>query len=308
MIFPMRKLSNTEAVIDMKTYLRSFDFLGAERESGFFQSLKMTCYNNFYPFQVLQGDFEHIEFEPITILYGGNGSGKSTILNIIAEKLHIQRAVKFNKSSFFNSYVNCCECDILDDVPISKIITSDDVFKNLFIQREKNEVIDKKRNETLDLKGKYCEEGAFRRELNGKNLLENYDVLKDLCDATRLSASKFVKSRVEQNIIGKSNGETALDFFMAETQDAGLYLLDEPENSLSAMYQVELANYLANSARFFDAQLIIATHSPFILSIPQAKIYNLDTEPVSETYDWTSLDNVKVYYDFFKRFADKFEK
>ena len=84
--------------------------------------------------------------------------------------------------------------------------------------------------------------------------------------------------------------------------------MDEPENSLSAVYQRELAQYLSDSVRFFDAQLIIATHSPFMLSIPGATIYNLDSEEFCVTEDWTSLDNMIEYYELFKQHSDSFEK
>ena len=65
--------------------------------------------------------------------------------------------------------------------------------------------------------------------------------------------------------------------------------------------------YLYNSVRFFDAQLIIATHSPFMLSIPGAMIYNLDSEEFCITDDWTKLENMKNYYELFKQYSAKFE-
>ena len=64
------------------------------------------------------------------------------------------------------------------------------------------------------------------------------------------------------------------------TEDA-LYLIDEPENSLSAARQLDLREYLISSARYYGCQLVIATHSPILLSIPNAKIYDLDDHPVS---------------------------
>ena len=49
----------------------------------------------------------------------------------------------------------------------------------------------------------------------------------------------------------------------------------------------------------FRCQFIISTHSPFLLSIQDACIYDLDTEPV-QTRQWTELANVRLYYDLFK--------
>ena len=90
---------------------------------------KMTCYNDYYPFGVFTyRNLPCFEFEPITIFYGGNGSGKSTILNVIAEKLCIRRGVPFNKSPFFDDYVELCSSDGRRIPKESRIVTSDDVF------------------------------------------------------------------------------------------------------------------------------------------------------------------------------------
>ena len=58
-------------------YLNSFEFPGEEQEWYFFMDIKRTCYDSFYPFQILsRHNFSRIDFEPVTILYGGNGSFK----------------------------------------------------------------------------------------------------------------------------------------------------------------------------------------------------------------------------------------
>lgn len=69
--------------------------------------------------------------------------------------------------------------------------------------------------------------------------------------------------------------------------------------------QQELLRFLEDSARFFGCQFIIATHSPFLLSMPQAKIYDLDEEIV-DVKKWYELENVKAYYDFFKKHEQEF--
>ncbi len=76
--------------------------------------------------------------------------------------------------------------------------------------------------------------------------------------------------------------------------------MDEPENSLSPKRQMELMKFIEDSARFFGCQFIMSTHSPFLLAMHGAKIYDLDEKPV-EVKKWTELENIRTYYEFFKR-------
>ena len=88
-------------------YLNVFTFPNEDMEFGFFMKIKRTCYDVFYPFMILSRiGFERIDFEPVTILYGGNGSGKSTALNVIAEKIGINRDSIYNKSNFYPDYIH----------------------------------------------------------------------------------------------------------------------------------------------------------------------------------------------------------
>ena len=86
-----------------KTYLKRFLMPSHEREKDFLFNFKMTCYNNFYPFETVPIPFRDLELFPLTILYGGNGCGKTTILNLIAETLEIKRGTRINKSSFMET-------------------------------------------------------------------------------------------------------------------------------------------------------------------------------------------------------------
>ena len=96
-----------------------------------------------------------------------------------------------------------------------------------------------------------------------------------------------------------------MKYYVDRIGENSLYLIDEPENSLSAAFQQELAGFLADSARFFGCQLIIATHSPFLLAIPGARVYDLDSRPV-KVRKWSELENVRAYYDFFKAHETEF--
>ena len=135
--------------------------------------------------------------------------------------------------------------------------------------------------------------------------LADYEELKKVNLSRSKTQSKFVREMLMDNVREHSNGESAFLYFQEKTQEAGLYLLDEPENSLSPERQQELAQFLENSARFFDCQLIIVTHSPFLLAIHGAKIYDLDEDPV-DVKKWTQLSNVRAYYDFFQAHSREF--
>ena len=52
---------------------------------------------------------------------------------------------------------------------------------------------------------------------------------------------------------------------------------------------------------------IIAMHSPFMLGTLDAKIYNIDKEDYS-ICEWYELENVRYFYDFFKKHEKEFEE
>ena len=91
-------------------YLSRFSFPDEDMEYQFILRQKRTCYDSIYPFKVLSNiQLSKISFEPITILCGGNGSGKTTALNIIAETLSIERDSLYNRSNFFEDYIKMCD-------------------------------------------------------------------------------------------------------------------------------------------------------------------------------------------------------
>ena len=66
-------------------YLTRFDFPGESAENNYITGFRSTCWDSFYPFGIFpQRELESVTFEPITIFCGGNGSGKTTALNVTA--------------------------------------------------------------------------------------------------------------------------------------------------------------------------------------------------------------------------------
>lgn len=269
---------------------------------------KNTHLNTWYPWNTLYNrGLNDFSFEDITILYGGNGSGKTTLLNIIAQKLKLKRSTRYNKSTCFNDYISICEYNATDlnaehCIERGCILVSDDVFDAMLKNREENECIDQRREELV--------QEYFNMPQLPRNNLTNPEVLKEykrICDAGRKSCSQYVKANLQRNSKELSNGETAFEFFIESINDDSLVLLDEPENSLSAKWQMELRKFIEGAVRAFRCQFIIATHSPFLLSIPGAKIYNLDSLPI-RTDKWYNLENVRSYYQLFKENESSFNK
>ena len=285
-------------------YLTHFSFPSLEEEYTFHFQLKRTCYDTLYPFGILsKRHLECLDFDPVTILYGGNGSGKTTALNVMAEKLGLPRDTPYNRSNFFEDYTDRCDFRLAGPTAslpaASRVITSDDVFDFMLNIRTLNQGIDRKREELFD---EYLEAKYSHFQMRS---LADYEELKKVNLSRSKTQSKFVREMLMDNVREHSNGESAFLYFQEKMQEAGIYLLDEPENSLSPERQQELAQFLENSARFFDCQLIIATHSPFLLAIHGAKIYDLDEDPV-DVKKWTQLSNVRAYYDFFQAHSREF--
>ncbi|MEK4149340.1 AAA family ATPase [Robertmurraya sp. FSL W8-0741] len=282
-------------------YLHAFSFPNEDMEFDFFMNIKRTCYDSFYPFKILSKKcFESIVFEPVTIIYGGNGSGKSTALNVIAEKAGIKRDSIYNKSNFYPDYINMCHMQLKADIPEnSRIITSDDVFDYMLNIRNLNEGIDQKREELFE---EYLDAKYSHFQMKS---MADYEQLVKVNAARSNTQSRFVRNELMDNVREYSNGESAFKYFTEKIGENGLYILDEPENSLSPKRQMELMKFIEDSARFFGCQFIISTHSPFLLSMRGAKIYNLDENPV-KVRRWTELENVRTYFEFFKSHESQF--
>lgn len=251
-----------------------------------------TVHPSLYPWYTFYNrGLERIDFDDITVFYGGNASGKTTLLNVIAQKLSLHRLSLFNMSLVFDDYCACNGGYKLADghsslraIERGKIIVSDDVFKNILELRQENQKKDIQMDELANL--------------FSTNRLER--------DARKQTMSNFIKRRMTLKTEESSNGEAGFQYFLNEMESNSLILLDEPENSLSAEWQSILARQLCKMVEQKQCQLVIATHSPFLLSLPNAKIYNLDAIPIT-TAPWYELDNMQAYYKLFIAHQREFE-
>ena len=297
-------------------YLRNFNLPSFQDEENITSHWKtnLTTGTGLYPFNIFSSkEFYSLSFEsPITIIYGDNGSGKSTLLNIIAEKLKLKHSAAYNRTHWFNEYISYC--NYKGNIPEqSKIITSDDVFDfmlgfrevNLGIEHNRDIIVDKFINIRNEKEKKSLSLKDYVNKIDCSNP-KSFIEFEEVWEAVKGSLNQFQKKRVRRNIPGKSNGESAIVYFFDKIQENALYLLDEPENSLSPERQLELLEYIQNSEIGCGCQFIIATHSPFLLSLKRSQIYDLDDIPV-RTKKWTELKNVQLYRKFFIEHEDEFK-
>ena len=369
--------------------------------------------SNVYPFRLFEDDLPTLEFAPVTILYGGNGSGKTTILNLIAQRLDLARSGPYNKTAYFDIFKELCEPQLAgesDGFPIplpadSRYISSDDVFSHILKIRRDNEERDLRFNEEArnwrqDIRKVRLDtwkQGGVEKFLNHRQALRQHpgsyarsrgvservreysngcepqlagesdgfpiplpadsryissddvfshilkirrdneerdlrfneearnwrqDIRKVRLDtwkqggvekflnhrqALRQHPGSYARSRgVSERVREYSNGENAFLYFTEAIGETGLYLLDEPENSLSPALQIQLAEFLQASLEL-RTQFIIATHSPLLLGLPGAKVYDLSASPVC-TRPWQQLENVRLLHDFFMLHRSDFEE
>jgi hypothetical protein len=254
---------------------------------------------NIHPYNIFRGKEPDVfVFENITVLYGNNGAGKSTILNLIAHKLNLKGKERINVPvvgviPYFEEFAENCTYTLgINELGMTvKTLPSG----SRYIKSE--EILYEIRKLQQDAVLQESMESNLARERGLKN------------------AKDFLNSKEGQKQIGRfefaqdkySNGETTMQILEDTIQPDNLYLLDEPEVSLSPQNQVELAKKINEMARLLGVQFIIATHSPFMLGILNAKIYNLDTEDY-KVQKWSELENVRYFYEFFKSKESEFKK
>ena len=251
---------------------------------------------NIYPYNCLKNkSAELVLLDDVTIFYGNNGSGKSTLLNLLATKLNVNGAVPptfFGEIDYFEQYIKemSISFEMMEDsMKLYNIPKNSRYLKSEDILYE----IKKIQQETILEEGYYYE----RRQL-GMTKEEWSTHKKSLTMKKQLERQKFAQEKY-------SNGETAMQIFSDYLEPDGLYLLDEPEASLSAENQVKLAEMINEASRLLACQFIIATHSPFLLGSLEATIYNLDLVGIQKSH-WTSLETVKFYEQFFAKRRKEF--
>lgn len=119
--------------------------------------------------------------------------------------------------------------------------------------------------------------------------------------ATKIDELEVVKSYGGVSLHDQSHGESFISLFINKFKGNSLYILDEPEAALSPSRQMTM---LARMHELVEqgSQFIIATHSPIIMSYPDAVVYELKDGFKEVEYKDTE------HFQIMKQFVNNTEK
>jgi predicted ATPase len=100
----------------------------------------------------------------------------------------------------------------------------------------------------------------------------------------------------ERPLSRRSHGEGLLGLLNSNFESKGMYFLDEPETALSFKATLGVVGLLAGMAKN-GSQVIAATHSPILLSMPGATILEFDEHGIREV-DQSDLELLRDWRGF----------
>ncbi len=223
----------------------------------------------------------------LTIFVGDNGSGKSSLLESIAYAVNlpliggfIERTPGFEAARLLKPYL--------------KIAWTRKINKGFFFRAEDfSDFINavEKENGKIDR-----HLGSLQGEVDEAIIAQMRESMNYTLFETRRTYGDDMQAY--------SHGEAYLKILQTRIQDKGIYLLDEPEAALSPLKQLSLIAFILDTLKTGSAQFIMATHSPILMGIPGALLYEIQEDgmqPVAfrETDHYritkTFLDNPEHY-------------
>jgi predicted ATPase len=81
---------------------------------------------------------------------------------------------------------------------------------------------------------------------------------------------------IDGDFLSYSHGEGFMRFFEERCQRPGVFFFDEPESALSMNRQFEFLKLLRRMQQLGNSQVIMATHSPILMALPEARLLRLE--------------------------------
>jgi len=95
----------------------------------------------------------------------------------------------------------------------------------------------------------------------------------------------------------RSHGESFLDLAVHWFGPDGLYLMDEPEAALSVHGCLAMLTRIVDLARA-GSQFVVATHSPILLAVPNARILQIDVDGTIRKVSYDETQPVELTRSF----------
>lgn len=221
---------------------------------------------------------KHLDFSnSITIICGDNGSGKTTLVKSIAFLLNLPRITD-------DSYGYTLNKDLIKKG-----------FKLSYTKKPSGFFFEGEAfiNYLKYLRDTKKEEMAEIERINASNKSAYAKALARMPHARQLNDlnKMYFKSLDEL-----SHGEAFLEFFKSRLKPDRLYIVDEAEIPLSPTNQLTLMSLIIEATKN-GAQFIISAHSPILMAIPGANIFEAtDNGFIKREYD--SLESIRLWKSF----------
>lgn len=194
----------------------------------------------------------------VTFICGENGSGKSTIIEAIAV------AAGFNPEGGTRNFDFETRAQNKNRPSVSELHRYLRLVRTPKTSRRK-------------------EDGFFLRAESFYNVANEIERLDDIPNGGSPIGPAYGDSPLHEI----SHGEAFFALMKNRFFGNGLYILDEPEAALSVRRQYEMM-FLIKELTENDSQFIISTHSPVLLSYPDADIFAIDKNGIhKEKYENT---------------------
>ena len=116
---------------------------------------------------------------------------------------------------------------------------------------------------------------------------------------SQIDASDAGRAYGGEKMQQRSHGESFLAILRHRFQDIGVYFLDEPEAALSFHSCLGLVSLLDTMKRQ-GSQVIVATHSPLLVSLPGATLLELGDHGIRRAESYEDLALVDQWRSFLK--------
>jgi predicted ATPase len=214
--------------------------------------------------------------ESVTIFVGDNGTGKSTLLESLACRLNVPLI-----GGFMGEEKSFTAARILK--PCLEITWRRETAKGFFFRAEDfSHFLDSVERERMK---RNMELGELKGHVDDS-------IIEQMSESMNWSLRE-TRKQYGSDLQAFSHGEAYLTILHSRIAEKGIFLLDEPEAALSPLKQLSLIAFILEVLKKGNAQFIIATHSPILMGIPEAMIYQI-VESGMEQVKYKETDHYQI--------------